>query len=378
MNFAFSEDHEMIRKSAADFVKGESSIERIRELLHDPTGYSPELYKQMADSGWLGTVIPEDFGGIGLGYVDLVCIQEELGRGLIPEPLMNSAVLAANCILHGCVDAQKQEYLPQVVAGELKLTLAAYEKQGRYELNHIETTAKKDGDSYVLNGTKCFVSDAGSSDKMIVSARTSGSATDKEGITLFLVDPKADGLTQEAVTAVDRRPRAHVTLKDVKVPASAIVGVEGNGLEALEEAVDRATVALCAEMVGGMEISLQMSVGYSKERVQFGVPIGSFQALKHKAADMYVAIEIAKSATYYAAMALDEKMKDARSAISTAKALCSDAYLKVTKEAIQIYGGIGFTDEADVHLYYKRALATSVTFGDADYHRDRYATLKGF
>jgi alkylation response protein AidB-like acyl-CoA dehydrogenase len=161
------------------------------------------------------------------------------------------------------------------------------------------------------------------------------------------------------------------------VPASAIVGVEGNGLNALEEAVDRATVALCAEMVGGMEESLRMSVAYSKERVQFGVPIGSFQALKHKAADMYVAIEIAKSATYYAAMALDEKMKDARTAISTAKALCSDAYIKITKDAIQIYGGIGFTDEADVHLYYKRALASNVAFGDADYHRERYAELKG-
>jgi alkylation response protein AidB-like acyl-CoA dehydrogenase len=377
MNFAFSEDHEMIRKSAADFVKGQSSIERIRELLLDPVGYSPEIYKQMADSGWLGTVIPEEFGGIGLGYVDLVCIQEELGRGLIPEPLLNSSVLAANCILHGCVDAQKQEYLPQVVAGELKLTLAAYETQGRYDLSHVETTAKKDGDHYILNGTKCFVADAGSADRMIVSARTSGGVDDAQGITLFLVDPKADGLSQEAIVAVDRRPRAHVTLKNVKVPASAIVGVEGNGLNALEEAVDRATVALCAEMVGGMEESLRMSVAYSKERVQFGVPIGSFQALKHKAADMYVAIEIAKSATYYAAMALDEKMKDARTAISTAKALCSDAYIKITKDAIQIYGGIGFTDEADVHLYYKRALASNVAFGDADYHRERYAELKG-
>lgn len=378
MNFAFSEDQEMIRKSAADFVKGQSSIERIRGLLHDKTGYSPEHFKQMAAAGWLGTVIPEDFGGIGLGYVDLVCIQEELGRGLIPEPLLTSGVLAANCILHGCVDSQKQEYLPKVVAGELKLTLAAYEAAGRYDLSRVETTAKKDGDCYVLNGSKCFVPDAVSSDRIIVSARTSGAAGDAEGITLFLVDPKGAGVTLQSVTAVDRRPRAHVVLKNAKVPASVVVGREGKGLEALEKAVDRATVALCAEMVGGMEQSLQMSVAYSKERVQFGVPIGSFQALKHKAADMYVAIEIAKSATYYAAMALDDNMKDARAAISTAKALCSEAYVKVTKDAIQIYGGIGFTDEADVHLYYKRALASNVTFGDADYHRDRYATEKGF
>lgn len=378
MNFAFSEDQEMIRKSAADFVKGQSSIERIRHLLHDPRGYSPEIYKQMADSGWLGTVVPEAFGGIGLGYVDLVCIQEELGRGLVPEPLLNSGVLGANCILQGCVDEQKNDYLPRVVAGELKLTVAAYETAGRYDLSQVGTTAKKEGDGYVLNGTKCFVADAASADRIIVSARTSGASDDAKGITLFMIDPKGPGVTLEPVIAVDRRPRAHVVLKGAKVPSSAVVGREGNGHEALDAAVDRATVALCAEMVGGMEQALNIGVAYSKERVQFGVPIGSFQALKHKAADMYVAIEIAKSATYYAAMALDDNMKDAKAAISTAKALCSDAYLKVSKDAIQILGGIGFTDEADVHLYYKRALAANVTFGDADYHRDRYATLKGF
>lgn len=378
MNFAFSEDQEMIRKSAADFVKGQSSIERIRHLLHDPMGYSPELFKQMADSGWLGTVVPEDFGGIGLGYVDLVCIQEELGRGLIPEPLLTSGVLGSNCILHGCVDAQKQELLPRVVAGELKLTVGAYESSNRYDLAQVGTTARKDGGDYVLNGTKCFVPDAASVDRIIISARTSGAVGAAEGITLFMIEPKGPGVTLEPVIAVDRRPRAHVVLKNAKVSASAIIGTEGNGFEALDAAVDRATVALCAEMVGGMEQALNISVAYSKERVQFGVPIGSFQALKHKAADMYVAIEIAKSATYYAAMALDDNMKDVKAAISTAKALCSDAYLKVGKDAIQILGGIGFTDEADVHLYYKRALASNVTFGDADYHRDRYAALKGF
>jgi alkylation response protein AidB-like acyl-CoA dehydrogenase len=378
MNFAFSEDQDMIRKSAADFVKGQSSIERIRNLLHDPAGYSPELFRQMADSGWLGTVIPEEFGGIGLGYVDLVCIQEELGRGLIPEPLLTSGVLGANCVLHGCVVEQKQELLPQVVSGDLKLTLAAYEVAGRYNLAHVETTARADGDNFILNGSKHFVADAATADRIIVSARTSGAQDDAEGITLFLVDRETAGLTIETVVCVDRRQRANLTLKGAKVPASAVVGREGKGLDALEKAVDRATIALCAEMVGGMEIALQMSVAYSKERVQFGKPIGSFQALKHKAANMYVLSETAKSAVYYAAMALDDGMKEARAAVSTAKALCSDAYVKITKDAIQIHGGIGYTDEADIHLYYKRALAANVTFGDADFHRDRYATERGF
>lgn len=378
MNFGFTEEQEMIRKSARDFVKGQSSMERIRELAGDERGYSPELWTQMAEAGWLGSVYPEEHGGLGLGYVDLICVEEELGHGLLPEPISSSVLLGGNAVLFGCNTDQKNEVLPAVAAGELTMTLAAYELAGRYQLNHVETTATRDGTKYVLNGAKSFVPDAASSDKIVVSARTSGEKADPEGITLFLIDRETPGLTLTPVRTIDQRRRATLELKDAKCPESAVVGSVGKGLEPLEKAVDRATLALCAEMMGGAETALNMSVTYSKERIQFGKPIGSFQAIKHKCADMYVALETSRSAMYYAAMAIDEDEQDLRAAVSCAKALCSDAFLSITKEAIQIHGGIGFTEEHDIHLYYKRALVANATFGDPAYHRDRYATEKGF
>lgn len=378
MNFAFSEEQEMIRKSARDFVRGQSSLERVRGLFDDERGYSPGLYGQMAEQGWLGCVIPEQYGGIDLGYVDLICIEEELGHGLLPEPILPSAVLGGSAILFSCSESHKNALLPGVAGGELVLAVAAYEPAGRYDLAHVETTATASGSEFILNGSKSFVENAGSADKLLVSARTSGEPTDPEGITLFLIDRDAPGVTLTQVSTIDRRRRATLDLKDVTVGVEGVVGEPGRGHETLEKAVDRATVALSAEMLGGMQVALDTSIAYSKERVQFGRPIGSFQAIKHKAADMFVALETARSALYYAAMAVDEEQEDMLTAISCAKALCSDAYLRITKDAIQIHGGIGFTDECDVQLYYKRALVSNVTFGDATYHRDRYATLKGF
>lgn len=380
MNFAFSEEQEMIRKSAKDFVKTHSSMERIRELFDDEAGYSPSHYQQMVDAGWVGMVYPENYGGIDLGYVDLICITEELGAGLIPEPLTSNALLGGNAILFSCDEGQKSTLLPQIAAGELKVTLAAYELAGRYNLAHVETTATADGSDFILNGSKAFVPDAATSDKLLISARVSGGTTDREGITLFIVDRDAPGVTITPIKTMDHRRRAMIGLKDVRVSgdSSGIIGRPERAIDALEKTIDRATVGLCAEMLGGMQAALAMSVAYSKERVQFGKPIGSFQAIKHKAADMFVDMEIARSAVYYAAMAVDQDMPDLCAAVSCAKALCSDAYLHIAKDAIQIHGGIGYTDECDVQLYYKRAVVSGVTFGDATYHRDRYATLKGF
>lgn len=378
MNFGFSEDQDLIRKSALDFVKGQSSIERIRDLFDDERGYSPAVYKQMAEQGWLGCVYPEDHGGIGLGYVDLICIEEELGKGILPEPISSSVLQAGNTILFGCNDAQKNDFLPRVATAEITMALGAYELAGRYNLAHVETKAEKNGSGFVINGSKSFVSEADSSDKIVVTARTSGGKTDSDGVTLFVLDRETPGVKLTPISSMDRRHRATLDLKDVKVGEDRIVGTLGKGHEVVEKAIDRATVALCAEMLGGMEVSLNMTVAYAKERVQFGKPIGSFQAVKHKCANAYVALETARSATYYAAMAVDEDQEDLRAAISCAKALCNDSFVFVTKEAIQIHGGIGFTDEHDIHLYYKRALVSSVTFGDSAYHRDRYADCKGF
>jgi len=378
MNFGFTEEQDMIRKSARDLVKGQSSFERIRHLRDDDRGWSPDVFKMMAEGGWLGTTFPEDFGGMGLGYVDLLCIQEELGKGVMPEPMHTSAIMGGNAVLFAASADQAKAVLEPVLTGEKILSLAAYELAGRYDFAHVETTAKADGGNYVLSGSKCFVPDAGHADQIVVSARTSGGANDKKGISLFLVDRTAPGVKLTVVKTMDRRRRYTVDLKDVKVGADRVLGKVGEAYEALDKTLDRATVALCAEMIGGMEQALNMSVAYSKERVQFGKPIGSFQAIKHKCANMFVALETARSAVYYATMAVDENMPDMKAAISCAKALCSDAYLQLGKDAIQIFGGIGFTDECDIQFFYKRAVVCGVTFGDADWHRDRYATEKGF
>jgi alkylation response protein AidB-like acyl-CoA dehydrogenase len=376
MNFGFTEDQDMIRRSARDFVKGESSLERVRAMHEDARGYSQDVYRRMAESGWLGAVLPEDYGGIGLGMCDLICITEELGKGLLPEPLIPSAIFAGSAILLSGDEPHRQELLPKVASGELTLSLGAYELDGRFAVNHVATRAEHRREGFVLTGTKCLVDNAGTADRLLVTARTSGTTRETEGISLFLVDPRSQGVTITPVSTVDRRKRANVTLESVEVPASALVGPEGGALTIVEDAIDRAIVALCAEMVGGMEEALRRTCEYAQERVQFGRAIGSFQAVKHKAANMYVALETARSSMYYAAMALDQDMPDAKAAVSAAKALCSRNYLHAAKEAIQLHGGIGFTAEHDIHLFYKRAVVTNVLYGDPAYHRERYVTEK--
>ncbi len=374
MNFGFTEDQDMIRKSARDFVSGESSLERVRALREDARGYSPELYQRMAEFGWLGAIVPEPFGGIGLGMCDLICITEELGKGLLPEPLTACAVLSASALLHGASDTQKSEWLPKIASGESLIASGFYELEGRSALNHVATTAKSQGAGYRLTGSKCLVDYAASADRLLVTARTSGDTRDAEGISLFLVDPNASGVTITPVSTVDRRRRANVTLANAE---ATFIGTKGDALNAVEHAVDRAGVALCAEMVGGMEEALRRTTEYARERVQFGRAIGGFQAVKHKAANMYIALEAARSSMYFAAMALDECLPQARAAVSAAKSVCSQQYLAVAKEAIQLHGGIGFTEEHDIHLFYKRAVAANVTYGDPAHHRERYAAEKG-
>lgn len=372
MNFGFSEDQTMIRNSARDFVKNESSIERIRGHREAGEHFSEALYQKMAENGWLGAVIPEEYGGVDLGYVDLICILEEFGTGLMPEPVVSSQILGGNTLLQAGSEEQKQEWLPQIAEGAVKFTLAAYEAGGRFALNHVETIAANHDDGFLLNGAKEMVTDAKSADKIIVSARTSGDATDASGITLFLVDASAAGVTFTDRVTMDVPNYAEVALKDVVVTQADVIGEVGGGLATLIHSIDRANVALCAEMCGGMQESLRRTVEYTQERVQFDRVIGSFQAVKHKAANMYVAMESARYSMYFAAMTIDNDMPETERAISGAKALCSDNYLAITKEAIQLHGGIGYTDEHDIHFFYKRAQATATTFGDALYHRERY------
>lgn len=376
MNFGFSEDQDMIRQSARDFVKGESSFERIRELHLDERGYSEELYRKMAEAGWLGAIYPEEYGGIGLGFVDLICIMEELGKGILPEPLIASSILAGSAVLLAGTEEQKLELLPQIASGDLCLTLGAYELAGRSDLAHVETKAVATDDGYVLSGKKDIVDNAATADKILVTARTNGDTGDATGITLFIVDRESPGVEITPRSTIDRQRRATVELTNVQVSSERVVGTVDHALPIVEQAVDRAAVALCAEMIGGMEEALRMTIEYAQERVQFGKVIGSFQAVKHKAANMYVSLEIARSSMYYAAMALDQNMPDLRLAVSTAKALCSEHYLQISKEAIQLHGGIGFTHEHDIHLFYKRAIAANVLYGDPTHHRERYIQEK--
>ncbi|MBI4083860.1 MAG: acyl-CoA dehydrogenase family protein [Candidatus Lambdaproteobacteria bacterium] len=377
MNFALSEEQEMLQKSARDFVARESNLKRVRALREDKTGFSPEVWKKMAELGWLGIPFPEEYGGLGQGVVETIVVMEELGRGLMPEPFLSTVLLAGNALLLAGSEDQKKEWLPKIVEGQSFLTLGYQERDSRYEPFSVKTEAKKKGSKWTLNGEKAFVPDAHVAERIIVTARTKGKPQSREGVEMFLVDPKAKGVTLTDIPSMDWRKRALVKLEGVDVTeAERLSG--GSASDVLEEILDRATVGLSAEMLGAMNEAFRMTLDYMKTRVQFGVPIGSFQALKHRAADEYVQTELSRSAVYFAAMSIDEKMPDAQVAVSTCKARCNDAFHLIANESIQMHGGIGMTDEHDIGFFFKRARTAEVTLGDSTFHRDRYARLKEY
>jgi len=378
MNFALSDEQQMLQKSASDFVHRESSLKRIRELRNDATGYSKALFGKMAELGWLAIPFAEDVGGLGQGLVEMVVVMEELGKGLMPEPVLSSIMLGGQAIaLGGNADQQKQ-WLPKAVEGQAILTLAHQERQSRYDPFDVVTKAARDGAAWTLSGEKTYVPDAGVADAIVLTARTQGGRRDREGVAMFVVDPKAKGVTLTPVPTSDSRKRFHVKLDKVKVDDAARLSGSTPSDMALEQALDRATIGLSAEMLGSMSEAFRMTVDYLKTRQQFGVPIGTFQALQHRAADQYVQTELSRSAVYYAAMCVDEKMADAQAAVSTAKARCNDAFHLIANESIQMHGGIGMTDEHDIGFFFKRSRVAEVTLGDSNYHRDRYARLRDY
>lgn len=380
MGLVLNEDQTMLRDSAADFVKNESPLSRVRELRdsQDPLGYSPKIWQKMAQLGWQGILVPEEFGGMGMGMVEMACVLEECGKNLVPEPLLSTCVLGAQAVVLAGSDAQKQAVLPSVADGSLIMALAYHEKRSRFSVTHCETTAKSAGDGFVLDGEKTLVWDGNVAGKLVVSARTSGAASDAGGLTLFLVDPGAAGVTVTRQSTMHLRNAATVRLAGVEVAADAILGSVGEGGAVLEKVIDLGTVALSAEMLGGMQSSFSMTLEYLKTRKQFGTLIGTFQALKHRAANIFVELELARSAVYGAATAVDDNAEDLASVVSVAKARCSDAAVLAGYEGIQMHGGIGMTDEADIGFFAKRARGSELTFGDAAYHRDRFATAQGF
>jgi len=380
MSLVLTDDQVLLKQSAADFVKKESPVSRVRKLRDegDPDGFSRALWRKMAELGWQGMLIPEQYGGLSMGYADLACVLEECGRNLVPEPLLSTIALGANAVLLGGSEEQKQEILPRVADGSLVMTVAYQEKASRYDLAKVACRADRRGDGYLLSGEKTLVLDGHVADLLVVAARTSGAPGDARGISLFLVPRGTPGLETRRQESVHLRNVAWVSLRDAEVPSGALLGAEGGGLDVLEGVIDRATVALCAEMLGGMQAAFEMTLDYLKTRRQFGVLIGTFQALKHRAARMFVEIELARSAVLGACDALDRGVHDARALVSAAKARCSEAGMLVGYEGVQMHGGIGMTDEHDIGFYLKRARGNEITFGDAAFHRDRFARVGGF
>jgi len=371
VDFAFSEEQEMLRRSAREFLAKECSSKVVRRLMESADGYDAALWQKLADLGWTALGIPEQYGGVGT-FLDLVVVLEEAGRALLPGPFFSTMGLAVPALIEAGTEAQKREALGAIAAGSARATLALTEPSGRWDAAGVAMTAKQVGGGWQLDGVKLFVPDAATADYMVVAARTRGEG--EEGVTLFLVKGKPDGMTVRPLETLDGTRRwSEVSFDGVRLGAEALMGAPDKAWSQLKRALEWATSALCAEMVGGVQKVLETSTEYAKTRHQFGKPIGIYQAVSHKLADMLVLSESGRSATYYAAWTVDADAPDRSLASSMAKAYVSDAYRKVAGDGIQVHGGIGFTWEHDMHLYFKRAKSSEVTLGDATYHRELVA-----
>jgi len=380
MQLVLTEDQELLAKTAADFVAEHSPVARVRALRdsRDPDGFSRALWKQMAELGWVGIPFAESLGGAGMGLAELAVVQEELGRKLAPEPFLSTVLLAGQVLQLAGSETQQKTWLAGVASGDTFLALAQQERGSRFDLHRVATRAEASGGRWQITGEKIAVLDGGAADAIVVVARTSGAADDRTGISLFLVPSRAPGLRVVRQSRVDSRGAALVQLAGCEVPEDARVGALGEGLPVLEAVTDRATVGLCAEMLGSMSEAFERTLSYLKHRIQFGVPIGSFQALKHRAAELFIQIELCRSAVMAAARAVDEGSPEAPALVSLAKARCSDAGILVANEAVQMHGGIGMTDEHEIGFYLKRARAAELTLGDGSWHRARWARLAGY
>ncbi len=380
MQLALTDDQTMVAQTASAFMAEHASVARLRQLRDskDERGYSPEVYRQMAELGWTAMPFGEADGGLDMGLAGTILVTEAMGRALAPEPLIPSIMLAGQALAIGGSEDVKQQWLGPAIEGESVLALAYQEQGSRYDLTHCETSAARTGAGYAITGEKVLVSTGPAADAFVVAARTDGAIDDDTGVTLFLIPADTPGLRITRQWLVDSSPAAIVTLNGVMAAEHAILGQIGGGQSLLEAVIDRGTVALCGEMLGGMSEAFDRTMAYLKERKQFDAVIGSFQALKHRAAYMFIEIELARSATMAAARVLDTEAANAKALVSIAKARCSDAYVKIASEAVQMHGGIGMTDEHEIGFFLKRARVAEMTFGDAAYHRNRYAELNGY
>ena len=373
MDFGLSEAQQMLRSSARVFLEAECPDTFVRAMEEEERGYTPEMWRKLAEQGWLGLIFPERYGGVELGFLDLSILLEEMGRVLLPGPFFSTVVLGGMAIMDAGSDAQKQEFLQGIAEGQILVTLALIEPDARWDASGVRTTAVRDGDDYVINGTKLFVPNAHVSDYLIVAARTGEAETD---ITLFILPKDTDGVGQTLLKTIASDRQSEVVFENVQAPASAVLGQVDDGWATVQKILHWGAVGKCAEMVGGGQQVLDMTVEYAKQRVQFGRPIGSFQAVQHHCANMATDVEGSRYITYQAAWRLSEGLPS-ESEVAMAKAWVSAAYGRVCALGHQCHGAIGFTKEHNMQLYSRRAKAAELAFGDSDHHLETVAQTIG-
>ena len=382
MALTLNQDQQLLKDSAQSFCQHNAPVSMLRKLRDskDSDGFDRQLWQQMIGLGWAGMAIPEAYGGFDFGYGGLGVVLEETGRTLVSSPLISTVLVAATVINELGSEQQKQDLLPKIVAGELLIALTL-DEQTSHAPNRIATTASKSGADYILNGRKTFVLDGHVAQQLIVVARTSGETDSEAGISLFLLDSNAEGVNCQRSWMVDSRNSAQLEFVNVKLGANALLGELDKGFDGLDRALDVARIGIAAEMLGSIQTVFESILQYLKQREQFGVLIGSFQGLQHRAAEMYSEIELCKSAVRAALAGLDDPQKsriEIAVLASVAKAKLSEVFFLVSNEGIQMHGGIGMTDEFDIGFFIKRARVAQQYLGDAVFHRDRYATLNNF
>jgi len=375
MDFSYNDEQQMLRDSVSKFVQQDYDFDSRRKIVDSDAGYSKEHWALFAELGWLMVPFTEDDGGLGGSAVDLMLVMEEFGKGMVIEPFLNTAVIGGGLIADAGSDVQKQKLLPTVMEGQLQLAFAFTEAQSRYNLADIDTRAELQGDHYVINGKKAVVLNGESADKLIVSVRTAGDQRDRDGISLLILDADTAGISRQGYATIDGQRAAEVSFDNVKVPTEQLLGAAGQALPSIEKIIDRATLAVCAEAVGSMEVVYKKTVEYTQTRKQFGVSLASFQALQHRMVDMFIEYEQARSILMMAAMQLDAGEGLAPKAISAAKSRVGKAARKVGQEAVQLHGGIGVTDELDIGHYFKRLTSVQYLYGSTDFHTQRFASL---
>jgi alkylation response protein AidB-like acyl-CoA dehydrogenase len=375
MDLRFTETQEILKQMARDFLTTECPKTLVRKLEQSEEGYSPEVWKKMAELGWMGLIIPEEYGGMGYSFQDLVVLLEEIGRNILPGPLI-ATITSTFAILEAGTEEQKKELLPKIAQGELILTIALLEGDGVFDASGVAVKATPKGDDFVINGTKLFVEMAQVANYIICVARTKDSASPEQGITLFLVDSKTPGISCEVMPTTAADKQCEVRFNNVTVPKKNMIGKIDEGWPTVEMILRKGAIAKCAESVGAIETCVEMTVAYSKERVQYERPIGAFQALQHKMADMWTEMETSRYLVYEAAWMESEGLPCVKEA-SIAKAYVNEVYKNLSKWAVRLHGGIATSDEHDMPLYYRRSKAADIAFGGTDFHREIVARQIG-